>query len=329
MFIGLKSMKAQDVNLGEIIAGSFCREGKLPDVEGLNEFFEDLAPAAKNAWPFDFKENGYAVQYDKADFLYTQCGLVKKLDLIISVGNKKEEFVIRTLMTIDDEALSINFDSLCRVRGTKNSNFGNIVINKMKHFIDAQDKSRGKNSEASKILLDAASGLDKNKMNVYGGYIWAYNGLDFANEKELDETRKKFEEFARKSGVKLSDKDLSLFRKPCHFAAFDCGVKVPLSSGKTASLGKAFLLSHSWQGKLVASPRKTERPEEQRYAEAFNNSDFSAPRRRRLALEVLSSSYKKMLKRFRKAHSSVKKSSKVEIYLKVAKMKLAKILDRL
>ncbi len=328
MFINLKNMAVKNINVGEIIASSFCGGEKAPDVDELNKFFEELAPAAKEAWPFDFEKNGYTVEYNKAEFLYTQCGIVKNLDLTISVGNKKEGFVIRTLMTLDDEVLSINFDSLCRVRGTKSSNFGNIVIGKMKYFIDAQDKSRGKNSEASKILLNAASGFDKNKMNVYGGYIWAYNGLDFANEAELNETRKKFGKFAQNSGVKLSDKDLSLFRKPCHFAAFDCGVKVPLPSGKTASLGKAFLLSHSWHGKLVASPRKSECPEEQRYAEAFNNPDFSVPKRRRMALEVLSSAYRNMLKRFRKELASVKKSSKAELCLKVAKMKLAKILDR-
>ncbi|MGN0913685.1 MAG: hypothetical protein ACI4OW_02185 [Alphaproteobacteria bacterium] len=321
-------MKNNSVNLGDIIAEAFCGKGKTPNAEKINEFFEEMFPAAREKWPFNFEKEGYTVKYDKAEFLYTQCGLVKNLDLTINVGNEKEGFVISTLMTLDDEVLNIKIDSLCRTRGTKNSNFGNMVISKMKQFIDAQDKSRGKIFEASRILLDAASGLDKNNINVYGGYIWAYNGLDFANEQELSSTRQRFREFAKKSGVEFSTKDLSLFRKPCHFAAFDCGIKISLPSGKNAALGKAFLLSHSWLGKLVASPKKSECPEEQRYAEAFNNPDFSVPKRRRMALEVLSSSYRNMLKKFRRKYSEIKKISKTETYLKIAKMKLAKMLDR-
>lgn len=322
-------MTKSKINIGTLISDNAVDKKSISSPEFINEFFEDLLPPAKEAWAFDFSKEGYDVAYASADFKFEQCGMLKCFETVIDVCSDKEKFIMQTSMSLDCEVIQLTLDSIYRVKGNNGNNFGNTVLSKFKKFIAAQDKARGKNSESSKILIHAASDKDKNGVDVYGGYIWANQGFDFRSKEELEYTRKHFKSFAAQNGVEISDKDLSLFTKPCHFAAFNCGVRVKNKLGKDSSLGKAFLYLHSWQGHMVASPYKSEKPEEQRYAEAYNNPDFTLPCRKRMALLQLSAPYRKMLKKYRNTHSATQKANSVKLYARVTKMQISKMLNRL
>lgn len=322
-------MVKDEINIGKLIYDGAANKKAVSSPEFINEFFEDLLPSAKEAWPFDFSKEGYDVSYTSADFKFEQCGMLKCFETVVEVFNDKEKFIMQTVMSLDCEVIQLTLDSIYRAKGIQNNNFGNVVLSKFKKVIDAQDKARGKNPEPSKILIHAASDKDKNGVDVYGGYIWANQGFNFANASELEYARTNFKSFAVANGVEISANDLKLFTKPCHFAAFNCGVRVKNKLGKDSSLGKAFLYLHSWHGHMVASPRKSEKPEEQRYAEAYNNPNFSLPCRKRMALLQLSGSYRKMLKKYRNIHATTQKANPVKLYTRATKMQISKMLSRL
>lgn len=316
-------------NIGEIINLNAADKKNAVSPRSVNEFFEELAPGAAEAWPFDFSSEGYSVSYQKASFYSRQAGMEHWLRLSLDVFRGEEEaYFIKADILMDCDKLKIRVENLYRIKGALSSNFGNTFIKKMKNFIEAQDKARGKNFDASEIVFEAASRNDRTRQADCGGYVWANQGLDFANEEELRNTREHFASYAGRNGVKIDKNDLKYFTKPCHFAAFNCGISIKDKFGKGTYLGKAFLLLHSWEGRLAASPYNDEKPEEQRYAEAYNNKEFSIPCRKRMAQEVLSSSYRSMLKKYRRRYSEVKEKSKTEQYMETAKAKLAKMLER-
>ena len=322
-------MTKNEINIGKLIYDGAVDKEAISSPEFINEFFEDLLPPAKEAWPFDFSKEGYVVAYTSANFKFEQCGMLKCFETIVEISNEKEKFIMQSSISLDCEVINLTLETVYRIKGNKSNNFGNIVLSKFKKFIDLQDKARGKNPEASKILIHAASDKDKNGVELYGGYIWANQGMDFLDNKELEYTRTHFKSFAAKQGVEISDKDLSLFTKPCHFAAFNCGVRVKNKFGKDNSLGKAFLYLHSWQGHMAATPQKSEKPEEQRYSEAYNNPDFSLSSRKRMALSQLSIPYRKMLKKYRNIYATTQKVSSVKLYARATKMQISKMLNRL
>lgn len=322
-------MTKSKINIGKLISDGAVDKKAVSGPETINEFFEDLFPPAKDAWPFDFSKEGYITSYQSTDFDIKQAGLVKYLVLEMKAKKEQDEYFIKAKIMMDCEKVAINLENLYRSQGSKANNFGNIYMGKLKAFIDAQDKARGKNFDASELLFEAASRNDKSGVAVCGGYVWANQGGDFLDKEELEDARVHFKSFAAQNGVEISDKDLSIFTKPCHFAAFNCGVRVKNKLGKDSSLGKAFLYLHSWQGHVVASPYKSEKPEEQRYAEAYNNPNFTLPCRKRMALLQLSASYRKMLKKYRNIHSITQKANPVKLYARATKMQFSKMLNRL
>jgi len=86
-----------------------------------------------------------------------------------------------------------------------------------------------------------------------GGYNWANQGFSFKDDSEADLNffRNGIKSFCREHGVTLTDADMQLFTKPCHFSSFDPGPKVRRTIGGRdvmVHLGKAYMLGKSWYG---------------------------------------------------------------------------------
>lgn len=147
-------------------------------------------------------------------------------------------------------------------------------------------------NEHSEIFVQARS-APKGKIPVYGGYIWANQGFDFRDKSDLPRFRDRFKSFLSAHGVEITDKDLKRFTKPCHFAAFGCGIQVADDNGNGVHLGKAFMLEQTWFGRWST---ENPRAEEKRYAEAYNREGIPHASRRRQAVAVLNENYKNILR---------------------------------
>lgn len=110
--------------------------------------------------------------------------------------------------------------------------------------------------------------------------------------------------------------DLKKFTKPCHFAAFGCGIGARDGEGRPVHLGKAFLLEQTWFGRW-----STDKPdaEEKRYARLYNRPDILPSSRRRTAIAALGESYRKLLHKYYKRYAPKRRSvSKMEVYRRFA-----------
>lgn len=157
-------------------------------------------------------------------------------------------------------------------------------------FLAAYDKERHP-AKPSFISIYASSGKIKQNVLTCGGYVWANNGFDFKNEKELTSARAAFKNYLKKYKLNISDNSLKLFKKPCHFAAYGCGVLVNVN-GKLYHMGKAFLMQYSWYGIQKTSSKSSV---ERQYADAYYSESLPALRRQR-AIGKLSKRYRSFLR---------------------------------
>lgn len=299
-------MTIDDFDLGKFIYHKTAQSQQIASAEAINTFFEDLFPVARKKWPFDFHKEGYETTYERLDILADDDNFSSTLVLQLMVTNAHEQFLLKSKITMEFEKVCLILEDVCRIKGWKSTNFGHILHQKMEEFITAQDKARGKNFDASEILLKAVSARDENDTEIRGGYVWANHGFDFASVTDLEYVLTDFKSFTSSHGVVIEEKDLELFTKPCHFAAFNCGLSICSILGRSTYLGKAFLLQCTWSGRLTPTPKNAEKAEEKRYAEAYN-SELPIGRRRRLAIETLSSAYRNMVKKYYKKHSRFSK----------------------
>lgn len=279
------------------------KEAYFSSQDEIDSFFEDMPKEINSAWPLNLSAEGFTTEYYSAAILHKQAGFIKSLHIKSSIKNDMSEYLTAVGFDYDFERLDIEIESLYKEKG-KNG-FTNLFISKMKHFIAKYDVA-AKNSRrnASELKVHAKSGFyEKSNLNLYGGYFWANQGFDFDDYykiKELANMREEFKAFCLEKDIKIGKKELNLFTKPCHFAAFDCGVKVEVGNGKFIHLGKAFMSTQSWHGKWSINDIDST---QERYAKEYNSDITSIALRRKNAVITLGSSYLKMLKKHAKENN--------------------------
>lgn len=301
--------------------GDNCR---FSSFKALDEFFESVPEEVQNKWPYNFEENGYACDYEVAEIISEQLGYDRSLELVVNVHNETDGFILHRNIRFDDDRMVVSLKSIYQNKGEKGHNFSAISLARQQEFLTAYDNSRKPRQKAdySELLIQAASYHSKEGVRTIGGYVWANCGFDFRDKEELEATRRAFRDFTESYGVCIEKKDLKIFTKPCHFAAFGCGIPVKNAEGREVHLGKAFMLQHSWYGRWsTAVPRA----EEKRYAEAYAHCRVPGQRRRQ-AVEQLSSAYKEMLKKYYNTYGEKRKSHTLSAYTRLAGMKLSKLM---
>ena len=283
----------------------------------LTEFFSAVPEDVQKQWPFDFSDKGYRTSYEQALIVSEQMGFVRRLHLRAQIANAEESFFVSRKIWFDDGRLIFVHDSLCREKGAGGTNFAGLLMTRTQDFLRSYDKTRKirYKNEHSEILVQARS-IPKGKMPVFGGYIWANQGFDFQNKSDLPRFRSIFKQFLAGYGVSMDAGDLKKFTKPCHFAAFGCGIGARDGEGRPVHLGKAFLLEQTWFGRW-----STDKPdaEEKRYARLYNRPDILPSSRRRTAIAALGESYRKLLHKYYKRYAPKRRSvSKMEVYRRFA-----------
>lgn len=268
---------------------------RFSSLADIKSFFANFSPDTLKNWPLkpseDIRHNFRIARITPDPFGFSQ---ILTIAADICVENNK--FTVLESFTYDG-TMRVEISSILQTSGKRGSKFVFDFIQRHREFLKAFDKSQGDygRSEPAEIRLNAHSGmLDSHQTS--GGYIWAIQGFDFADSNELEQTQQAFKKFATRQGVIISERDLNLFRKPCHFAAFQCGVKV---NGK--HLGKAFLLQHSWYGKMSV-PQNGSDSEEYRYAVAYNQFHGSENYAQKAAKE-LNRPYLRMMERYHKKYA--------------------------
>lgn len=271
----------------------------------IAEYFEELSPDVMDKWPLHMSFLGLKTEYLEIKDFFQQAGTMRALDIKANIKSPNETYVCNTSWMLDDGHISVSIDELYRSSNMVYTKyFAAHLLTKMQSFLQAQDKTRdlskNKYEEPSEIKINAHSKVSEHSR---GGLLWASQGFDFASQNELEMARKGFHIFAENKGVKLATKDMQLFTKPCHFAAFDCGISFNDEAGRQLSLGKSFLLNHSWNGVW-----KNENPkaEEKRYAAAHLNDNKNP-------LSTLNPAYLRMLKRYQNKHSTLQKKPSLSI----------------
>lgn len=300
--------------------GDNCR---FSSFQAIEEFFAEVPTDVQSKWAYDFADEGYKTTYESADIISEQCGFAQSLNLVANISNSSDNFIISSNIKFDDEQMIITLNSLFQNQGSSGNGFSSRFIQKHQDFLMAYDQAHKikKPHEYSKLLIDADSSASKQGITTIGGYVWANHGFDFQNDSELKNTRKKFKKFAEQQGVEIADKHLQSFTKPCHFAAFGCGVSVE-KRGQTLHLGKAFMLEHSWLGKW--SPHN-DVAEEKCYAKAYASCPAQSQKRRQ-AVAALSSKYKILLKKYYKLYGGKPKSQSLKVYARVARIKFSRLM---
>lgn len=267
----------------------------------LTEFFSSVPHAVQERWPFDLSDKGYRTFYEQALVVSEQLGFVSKLHLRARITKGEETYAVSRKIYFEDDKMVFFHDSLRREKGVAGTSFAHLLMTRTRDFLQTYDQTRKircKN-EHSEIFVQARS-APKGKIPVYGGYIWANQGFDFYYENDLSYFRGKFKSFLFAHGVEITDKDLKRFTKPCHFAAFGCGIQVADDNGNGVHLGKAFMLKQTWFGHWST---ENPRAEEKRYAEAYNREGIPHALRRRAAVAVLNENYKNILRKFYKQYA--------------------------
>lgn len=264
----------------------------------IEDLFASVAPQAMPLWPLEYPEAGYKTEYLQVSLANESenpaFAVFYGLKIQARLSNDKESLIAAQSFFNDDGVLTVRLENLYREQGKDNSRIGRLMIAKLQAFLRAQDKAWGNSgSNVSVLEVTATSNNDASRMANRGGYVWAKQGFDFSSPAELQNIRRHFNDYCAQHQVALSPSELKLFTKPCHFAAFDCGVKVRDKFGDDSSLGKAFLLLHEqWHGVLRSDAI---RREENRYALALAQGQTAEQ-----ALKQLNSSYRQMLKNVRR-----------------------------
>lgn len=318
------SQKINEHIYNNTLFGNNCR---FSSFIALDEFFETVPKNVQKMWPYNIEENGYKSNYEVAEIVSEQLGFDSSLEIIVNVANDSEGFIINDNLKFEDDKLIVNLKSMYRHKGDRGQNFSSLVLGKHQEFISAYDQNRKnlKPSERSEIIIYADSDRSNKDIKTVGGYVWANRGFDFQDKREQAFTRNSFQAFAKTHGVEIEKNDLKLFTKPCHFAAFGCGVGVKAENGQMLHLGKAFMLQHSWRGKW-----RTDKPqaEEKRYAQAYACC-LEPQKRRRQAVAQLSPRYQNLLKKYYRKYQGQHKSHSFSAYTRLASIKLSKLLHAL
>ncbi len=270
----------------------------VSELDDLRDFFAEFPPSCNNEciWPLSAQKDNESVLYYTAKIEQANLGFSQYLNCVTGFKTPNAELIVAETMEYDD-CLQIEFISVIKKSGVSGSSFLYELVRRHMDFIKAFDASREMSNilPPSRLKLNAYSGKVGDVMTS-GGYVWAVQGFDFETDYERDLARREFKFYAATHGICIKDKDLKLFTKPCHFAAFQCGKKV---QGK--HLGKAFLLRHSWKGKMQV-PAGGREPEEYRYARAYNENRGRKDNLQ-IAAMVLNPKYLRMMKRYNDSFS--------------------------
>lgn len=262
--------------------------------DDIDAFFALLPPQVISKWPLDMKQNGLQTKYLSALVIPETWKSDAYFLLQAEVSNEKQKAIIeQTFQFTDDKNLIITIGSVHKEESDaypQKMRLARHLSENNFQFLSAYDK-KVKPQNPSYIQIHASSGLTKQNVQTYGGYVWANNGFDFANVSELQATRSAFRSFLRRYKLQISDKNLKLFTKPCHFAAYSCGFLVNVN-GKLHHMGKAFLFQHSWHGVQKTSSRNSI---ERAYANAYYSEPIPALRRKR-AFKTLNKKYRHFLR---------------------------------
>ena len=272
----------------------FTQSKSFSTASEIDDFFASVPEDVIQKWPFDLTKSGLETKYLSAK-IYPETWKDDAFCLIqAEIFNGRHKAIVEQSFRFGwNNQLIIDIDSI-RKEGSdaypQNMKIAHRLSENNFRFIQAYDKSR-KVSESSCIRIHASSEFTKQNIQTCGGYVWANNGFDFLNRKELEQTRSSFKSFAKKYNIPISDKNLRLFTKPCHFAAYSCGLMINYH-GKLYHAGKAFLLQHSWFGIQKASSINSV---ERKYSHAYYTEPLPALRRKRALLQ-LSKNYRSFLR---------------------------------
>ena len=273
---------------------NLCRNNRdVSGIDDLRDFFADLPISCNDEekWPLSGKNDEEQVIYSTARVDNGNLGFSRYLNCIVSFKLPDSELTVAETLECDD-GLQIELKSIIKESGMSCSHFLYNLVCRHREFIRAYDAGKKASGVFSRsfLKLNAHSGK-VGGVATCGGYVWAVQGFDFASDCEREQARQAFKQYAAVQGVDIKDKDLKLFLKPCHFAAFQCGKKI---DGK--HLGKAFLLQYSWNGKMLAATKGRD-PEEYRYAKAYNENRGSG-NNLQLAAMTLNPKYLRMMKKY-------------------------------
>lgn len=266
---------------------------QFSSVSELDLFFHDLPVSVCRTWPFDFSSYGLRTKYLSAK-VYPETW---KNDAHCTV--QAEVFDQRHSAIIEQD-FSFGYDDniiieICSVRSTDSDSYpqkmriARRLSENNFRFLLAYDQAKAP-QKPSFMKIYASSEKTKQGVRTSGGYVWANNGFEFADKKELTRARLAFKRFLFRSGISLSDKKLNLFTKPCHFSAYSCGVLFSFNKHLYRA-GKAFMLQHSWYGIQKTSSKNSR---ERRFANAYYSEPLLALRRMK-AVQQLEKKYVSLL----------------------------------
>lgn len=289
-------------------------------VQEIDDFFAVSAPDVQAAWPLDMRDYGLKTRYLAAEVIPETWKEPARFLVQAELSDGARKAVVEQEFRFgaaDNMIISVNSVLAENNNYPRGMNIARRLSEKNFNFLRRYDKS-AKPARPSFIRIHAASETTAKNIRTCGGYVWANNGFSFQNAAELTAARKAFQAYARHRGVIISDKNLRLFTKPCHFAAYRCGVFEKVN-GHFCRLGKAFLLQYSWRGIQKTSARKSV---ERRYAEAYHNEILPALRNK-TALRQLSKNYRTFLRQSYKKALLRQIAEKFKSYRRLFAVKLA------
>lgn len=291
--------------------GDRCKFSTLTD---LNEFFAPVPEDVQKLWMLDMSEEGYETRYEKAVIVSEQLGVSKALYVCCEIFDTQNSYKISRKISFDDDKLIFVHEAALQQKGCSGANFSHQIMSKTQKFLSEYDKTRRINyiTENSEVYVQAHSN-PKGEVPTFGGYVWANQGFDFASKQELTAIRESFKIFLSTYQVELEEKDLKKFTKPCHFAAFGCGITAQDNNGNNVHLGKAFMLRQKWFGKWTTANPKAE---EKRYAQAYNTPGILSTSRRSHAVEALGKNYRMLLNKYYSRYAHQKNNQQHKNILK-------------
>ena len=260
----------------------------------IDGFFNEIPDKLAELWPLNLENEGFSVNYISVKIDDTSWKEDEHLLVQAEISNGQRKAIIEQEFQYGaNDNMIINMKSLyCAENGgfPKGMGIARVITEKNFKFLQQFDKTF-KPFTPSAIKTYASSERTRQKIDTYGGYIWAINGFEFEDKNELIGARFAFKKFLANRGIQISDKELNLFTKPCHFAAYGCG-KMTDFKGKKYPLGKAFLCQHSWYGIQKTTAKNNV---ERKYANAYYNE--RAPElRRKNALKKLGKKYQTFIR---------------------------------
>ena len=244
----------------------------------VDSFFGKLPSSVCRVWPFDFSSYGLQTKYLSVKIHPETWKENAHCTVQAEVFDQRRSAVI-------EQDFSYGYDDnmiidICSVHSIDSASYPQrmkiarrLSENNFK-FLLAYDKANAPR-KPSFMKIYASSEKTKQNIQTCGGYVWANNGFEFADKKELIQTRLAFKRFLFRHGITLSDKKLNLFTKPCHFSAYGCGVLFSLNKHLYRA-GKAFMLQHSWYGIQKTSSKNSR---ERRFANVYYNEPLPTLRR--------------------------------------------------